>query len=170
MDRRPLTCRIGLHHPFQNSPPVVNPCFFKTYISIFQLSVATECTCSLLGNRSSSLRKQFPAISQSQFLIEDASLKKSRTFPATSYLISTLTTCRRSTYPLTTSQVFIPANFLDSWRSLKSQTRYLVSFVRLYSALYLAFNDWAKKDPWAEPEKCRVYGNQLGPDHGQYKN
>ena len=55
-------------------------------------------TCSLLASRALSHRKQFPAISQSQFLISDACWKKSSTLSAILYLFSTITTRRRSTY------------------------------------------------------------------------
>lgn len=69
-------------------------------ISIYD-SIRCIWTRSLLAGQSLSLRRQFPTISQSQFLIADASLKRLRTLSAILYLLSTVTTRRRSSYPRT---------------------------------------------------------------------
>lgn len=73
--------------------------WFCTFISILY-SILCYWSCSLLASRSLNIRGRFPAIPQSQSLIEDASVKKFRTLYAVSYLISAITTRWGSTYPL----------------------------------------------------------------------
>ena len=81
-------------------------------------SILCSRTCSLLASRSLGLRTRFPAISQSQFLIADASPKGQRTFFAILYLFSTINTRRCSTYPRTYTQPRPNHSQKHIWRPL----------------------------------------------------
>src|SRR5258706_5330344 len=71
--------------------------------------------CFLLANQFLSLRKRFAAISQSQFLISDASLKMLGALPAITCLFSTTSTRRRSTSPRTANPHHLQQHI---WRPL----------------------------------------------------
>ena len=131
-------------------------------------SIPCSETCSLLASRSLSLRTRFPAISQSQFLISGASLKKRRTLVAISYLFSTITTRWRSTYPCTPNPIIHSSIFGGYWRLLKSQIWYLVLLVRVLPCPVPFL--WPLRENWLMGWTRKMLSNQLGPNHGQCGN
>ena len=63
MDRRPVTCRAGLHHPIRNSPRIVNPGFVYLYIFTITLAATEYVLCWLVDPESSRVIScDFPAL------------------------------------------------------------------------------------------------------------
>lgn len=110
----------------------------------------------LLDSGSLSLREQFPAIPQSQILIEDAWLKRVIILSAILDLFGMITTCWHSSYLLRFHPIFTPLYFGEIGTHWSRKL--------LLCTLPFAIHE---KDWFGEPEKCYVPGSQLRPDHGQ---
>ena len=158
MDRRPPTCPVGFHHRFWSSPPVTNPGFICIYILYF---ILCYYLCSLLASRFLSFWEWFPAISQSQFSIQDASLKKLRTYSAIPYSLSMTTTCWCITHSLSPGRN--PSQQRICGSLAPTEATYLI--FDDFCMCYILFCTWGRRSWSAEPEIREVQRRQLEPHH-----
>jgi len=108
-----------------------------------------------------SFREWFPAISQSQFSIQDASLKKLRTYSAIPYLLSMTTTCWHITHSLSPGRN--PSQQCICGSLAPTEATYLI--FDDFCMCYILFCTWGRRSWSAEPEIREVQRRQLEPHH-----